>query len=65
MVVRDVKCSRLGNTLRLSVVTSVIEKGKSPECGSLDLSAHPPGAYSVVYLDPDGTIHSVGAVVLP
>lgn len=65
MAVRELKCSRIGNTLQLSVVTSVIKKGMSSECGSLDLSAHPPGAYSIVYLDPDGTTHPAGTIELP
>ena len=65
MGVRGIKCSRVASILQLSVVTSVLEKGMSSECGTLDLSAHPPGSYSVVYLDPNGTTHPVGMIVLP
>ena len=64
MGVRKLKCSRVGTTIRVSVVTSVLEKGMSPKCGSADLNSYPAGSYSVVYLNPDGTTHPLGKVVL-
>jgi hypothetical protein len=63
--VRKLKCSRAGSTIRLTVVTSVIGKGMKTECGPVDLGRHPSGSYSVVYLDPDGTTHSLGTIRLP
>lgn len=65
MGVREMKCSRLGSVLQLSVVTSAIEKGMTTECGSLDLSKYPAGPYSVVYLDPDGTTHAIETITIP
>jgi hypothetical protein len=62
--VRKLRCSRVGNTIQLSVVTSVIEKGMRTDCGSVDLDAYPAGTYSVVYLDPSGTTHPVGDIEL-
>ncbi len=63
--IRKLKCSRAGRTIRLTVVTSVISKGMKTECGTVDLSRHPSGSYSVVYLNPDGTTHSLGSIRLP
>lgn len=63
--VRKLKCSRAGSTIRLSVVTSVIDKGMSSDCGSVDLSAFAAGTYTVVYLNPDGTSHSLMKLTLP
>ena len=57
--VRKLKCSRAGSTIRLSVVTSVVEKGMTSECGSVDLSSFSAGAYTVVYLNPDGSSQMV------
>lgn len=63
--VRKMKWARAGSTIRLSVVTSVFEKGMRSSCGSLDLSGIPPGSYSVEYLDPDGATHPLGTITLP
>lgn len=63
--VRNVKWSRAGATIRLSVVTSVFEKGMNSSCGSIDLSKFPSGSYSVEYLDQNGTTHTVGEILLP
>ena len=63
--VRKLKCSRAGSTIRVSVVTSVIAKGMSSDGGSVDLSALPAGTYAVVYLNPDGTSHSLTKLTLP
>ena len=63
--VRKLKLSRAGSTIRLAVVTSVLEKGISPKCGNVDLSKYPAGTYTVVYLNPDGTTHPLGSVVIP
>jgi hypothetical protein len=63
--VRKLRWTRAGATIRLSVVTSVFEKGMSSSCGSIDLSIAPSGVYAVKYLDPDGTTHSLGKIALP
>ncbi|GAA5483697.1 hypothetical protein Hsar01_02931 [Haloferula sargassicola] len=63
--VRKLRWTRAGSTIRLSVVTSVFEKGMSSSCGSLDLSKVPSGSYAVEYLDPDGTTHPLGTITLP
>ena len=63
--VRKVKSSRAGKTLRLTVVTCVMERGMKSECGQLDLSAYPAGSYDVVYLDPGGGTHPLAAIRLP
>jgi hypothetical protein len=63
--VRKVKWSLAGSTIRLSVVTSVFEKGMSFSCGSIDLSKVPSGTYSLEYLNPDGTAHPLGTIKLP
>ncbi len=63
--VRNVKWSRAGATIRLSVVTSVFEEGMNVSCGSIDLSKVPSGSYSVEYLDQDGTTHALGKIALP
>ena len=63
--VRKLRWTRIGATIRLTVVTSVFEKGMSSSCGSIDLSKAPSGVYDVEYLDPDGTTHSLGKIALP
>ena len=63
--VSKVEWTRAGTAIRLTVVTSVFEKGMSSSCGSIDLSGLPSGSYLVEYLDPDGTVHSLGTVALP
>lgn len=63
--VRKLKWTRAGLAIRLSVVTSIFEKGMSSSCGSLDISKVPSGSYSVEYLDPDGTTHPLGMITLP
>lgn len=60
--VRKLQCSRSGRTLRLTVVTSVIRKGMSSSCGSVDLTKYPAGNYDVVYLNPDGSIQPLGRI---
>ena len=63
--VRKVKCSRVGDEIRLSVITGVFENGMPTDCGNVDLTAYPAGEYQVVYVDPDGTTHLFGEVSLP
>jgi hypothetical protein len=63
--VRKLRWTRAGSTIRLSVVTNVFEKGMSSSCGGLDLAKVPSGSYSVEYLDPDGTTHSLGMITVP
>lgn len=63
--VRKLKWTREGSTIRLSVVTSVFEKGMSSSCESIDLSQLPSGTYSVTYANPDGTAHPLGTIALP
>lgn len=53
-----------GNTIYLTLVTGLIDKGMSTSCGSIDLSDTPPGRYTVTYLDPDGTTHHIGEVTV-
>ncbi len=62
--VRRLKCQREGGVLRLSVITSVIEKGMTASCGGVDLSDDAKGDYAVEYLDPDGTTHALGTITL-
>ena len=62
--VRKLKHKRDGNTIQLTLVTSVLEKGMKTSCSPLDLSAYPDGEYTVEYLDPDGKTHPLGKVVL-
>ena len=64
MGVRKLKCSRKGNTLQLTLITSVLEKGKKTTCDPIDVSTYPPGTYSVVYRDPDGTTHTLNTIDL-
>ncbi len=63
--VHETKCSLLGNTLQISVVTSVIKKGMSTECDSLDISDYPAGEYTLAYLNQDGTTHEMGTIAVP
>lgn len=65
IVVRKLKWTRSGSTIRLSVVTSVFQKGMSSSCGSFDLSKIPSGSYSVEYLDQDGTTNPLGLITMP
>ena len=64
MAVRKVWHKRVGNTIQLKVVTSVIEKGINSACTPLDLSAYPDGTYKVEYLNSDGTTQALGKVTL-
>ena len=64
MGVRKLKHQRVGNVIQLSLITSVLEKGKSSDCSPIDLSAYPDGTYSVQYLDSDGKEHQLGKVTL-
>lgn len=64
MAVRKIWHKRVGNTIQLKVVTSVIEKGINSACKPLDLSAYPDGAYKVEYLNSDGTTQALGKVTL-
>lgn len=63
--VRKLKCTRSGNIIKLTVVTSVFEKGMTSDCGSVDISSYPPGSYSVIYLNPDRTTQPLGVISLP
>ena len=65
MGVRQLKCSRTKNTIKLSLVTSVLEKGMKTSCGPIDLSKYPAGTYSIVYLNPDGTTQALQTITLP
>jgi hypothetical protein len=60
LAVRKLKHTRVGNTIQLRLVTSVIEKGISTTPKPIDLSKYRAGTYSVQYLDPDGTKHNLG-----
>ena len=62
--VRKVKHTRDGDTIYLTIVTSVIEKGISTSPKPVDLSDYPMGEYSVQYLDPDGAKHAVGKITV-
>ncbi|YCM43727.1 hypothetical protein V2O64_20690 [Verrucomicrobiaceae bacterium 227] len=64
MAVRKVWHKRVGNTIQLKVVTSVIEKGINPACKPLNLSAYPDGTYKIRYLNSDGTTQALGEVTL-
>ena len=64
MAVRKIWHKRVGNTIQLKVVTSVIEKGINSACKPLDLSAYPDGTYKVEYLNSDGTTQALGKVTL-
>lgn len=63
--VRKLEWTREGSAIRLSVVTSIFEKGMSSSCEGIDLSKLPSGTYSVAYSNPDGTAHPLGTIVLP
>jgi hypothetical protein len=62
--VRELIHKREGNTIFLTLVTSVIGKGITTSPEPVDLSEYPDGEYSIVYLDPDGRKHAVGKVTL-
>ncbi|MFZ9936712.1 MAG: hypothetical protein ACO3JG_06590 [Luteolibacter sp.] len=62
--VRKLKHERDGNTIRLTLVTSVIGKGITTSPKPIDLSGYPDGDYSIEYLDPDGTKHALGKITL-
>ncbi|NNC89544.1 MAG: hypothetical protein HKN82_13905 [Akkermansiaceae bacterium] len=62
--VRGLKHKRDGNTIHLTVVTSVLEKGMKTSPKPVDLSDCPAGEYSVQYLDPDGTKHALGKITV-
>ncbi len=64
MGVRELRHKRDGNTIRLTLVTSVIGKGVTTSPIPIDLSDYPNGDDSVEYLDPDGTRHALGKVTL-
>jgi hypothetical protein len=64
MGVRELKQKRDGNTIYLTLVTSVIEKGITSSPKPVDLSAYPAGEYSVQYLNPDGSKQMVGKITL-
>lgn len=64
MGVRDLKHKRDGDTLYLTLVTSVLEKGITTSPKPVDLSAYAAGEYSVQYLDPDGAKHLIGKITL-
>lgn len=53
-----------GNTISLTLVTSVIGGKLTTSPKPLDLSSYPKGRYEVVYRDPDGTVHPLGAITL-
>jgi hypothetical protein len=62
--VRKLDWTREGSVIRLTVVTSLMEKGMSCSCGSIDLSKLPAGSYAVEYLNPDKTTRSLGSITL-
>lgn len=64
MEVRKLKHKRVGRTIQLSLVTSVLEKGMTTTCKPLDLSDYPAGEYTVQYLDRDGAAHDLGKITL-
>ncbi len=64
LMVHRIKHKRVGKTIQLRLVTSVIEKGVKTNAKQVDLSAYPVGEYSVQYLDSDGTTHPLGKIKL-
>ena len=64
MGVRELKHKRDGNTIYLTLVTSVIEKGITTSPKPVDLSAYAAGEYSVQYLDQNGAKHMIGKITL-
>lgn len=64
MGVRKLKHKRVGKTIQLRLVTSVLEKGMKTSCKPVDLSAYPAGEYSVQYLDSNRTAHDLGKIVV-
>ena len=62
--VREVKHKRVGQTIQLRLVTTVLGKGITTTCKPLDLSDYPAGDYAVQYVDRDGTTHALGSVSL-
>ncbi len=64
LMVRKIKHKRVGKTIQLRLVTSVIEKRGKTNPKQVDLSAYPAGEYSVQYLDSDGTTHPLGKIKL-
>ncbi len=63
--VRELKWTQVGNSIRLSVMTSAIGKGMQTSCGSIDLSKVPTGVYAVEYINRDGTTHLLRKIALP
>lgn len=64
MGVREIRHKRDGNTIYLTLVTSVIGKEVTTSPKPVDVTRFPDGDYSIVYLDPDGTKHALGKVTL-
>ncbi len=64
LMVRRINHKRVGKTIQLRLVTSVIEKGVKNNPKQVDLSAYPVGEYSVQYVDSDGTTHPLGKIKL-
>lgn len=65
MGIRELKTSRSDYTIFLTVVTAAWKKGMSTECDSISLSEYPAGAYAIAYLDPNGTTHPLGTLLVP
>jgi hypothetical protein len=65
MGVRKLKASRKGNTIRLSLITSVLEKGMKTTCDPIKLTDYAPGTYHVVYFEPNGKSHALATITLP
>ena len=64
MGVRELKHKRDGNTIYLTLVTSVIEKGITTSPKPVELTAYAAGEYSVQYLDQNGAKHMIGKITL-
>lgn len=64
MGVREIRHKRDGNTIRLTLVTSVIGKDITTSAKPIDISGYPDGVYAIEYLDPDGSKHALGEITL-
>lgn len=64
LAVREIRHKRDGNTIYLTLVTSIIEKGITSLPKPVDLSSFPAGEYSIQYLDQDGGKHAIGKITL-
>lgn len=54
------------NTVFLTIRTFIAGSDKAEaRCPAADLGAQPAGAYSVIYLSPDGSQHPLGSIQIP